>query len=745
MTHKQINEPGNLTLDKAINLPEQDCFGYIHIAQQLARSIESIGRKGSAVIGIEGAWGSGKTSLLNLLRTELDNKKASHTFVLTVSPWLDGDGISPVESLLMPVAQIIADVEEKKLSPVHQRRLRRKKGMTRTAETVFRYTQATARHFTPVAEIASLIPGFPNAAGNLKAFSETGPQPKRRTTAELRADIAHKIAELDLSFIILLDDLDRLEPAQAVEVIRLIKSVADFPHFRYILCYDRTVLSQAIKTGLNVEDGSAYLQKIIQLTFSLPRPESFDLRRQFLEGVRILYESVNGAAPDDNFMDELYTVTNTFGASLKTPREVQLALNGIKFRYEGIRDYVYLPDLCFLQLLRVTYSSMYDWVEFYLTERAVVESGDSILGENEQKAFVENLRKLLAQMQPVPGIFLINLQSILPGMSGYSLETLKLFQPVSGEDKVRNTVSRRLGSGSYWRYYFAFSSPQNVLPPAYFDELFRKAASVEEYPVLNAELLDQINSNGISSRTWFEHILSQLTAPVINRQSAAACAGLLAFFFNMGDEVLKRYRERSRWFSRYDLETNGVADLLLKRIAETDRPGSIEALLRLTATGSAKVWIANYVRDLLRQNGLAGNRPVPEHRRLLSNEELERVRCCLFERLADDICKNRLPPPDELRSCIWAWRDIAGEETIATWLKMHSSGDETFLNILLSLRSDIISSRIGHVLILNVTEIGPLLGGKDVIRERLDHIEAAGRFPDVIADLREAIRLSTFF
>jgi predicted KAP-like P-loop ATPase len=47
---------------------------------------------------------------------------------------------------------------------------------------------------------------------------------------------------MDLSFIILLDDLDRLEPAQAVEVVRLVKSVADFPRFRYILCYDKSVL-----------------------------------------------------------------------------------------------------------------------------------------------------------------------------------------------------------------------------------------------------------------------------------------------------------------------------------------------------------------------------------------------------------------------------------------------------------------------------------------------------------------------
>lgn len=66
----------------------------------------------------------------------------------------------------------------------------------------------------------------------------------------MRAEISEKIAELDLSFIVMLDDLDRLEPAQAVEVIRLVKSVADFPRFRYLLCYDKAVLSEAIRRDL---------------------------------------------------------------------------------------------------------------------------------------------------------------------------------------------------------------------------------------------------------------------------------------------------------------------------------------------------------------------------------------------------------------------------------------------------------------------------------------------------------------
>ncbi|POI36264.1 hypothetical protein C3E93_28345, partial [Klebsiella pneumoniae] len=77
--------------------------------------IQGIGRKGSAVIGIEGAWGTGKTSLLNLLRAALEKQKEDRTYVLSISPWLDGSDTSLVASLLLPVAGIIATEEERLL------------------------------------------------------------------------------------------------------------------------------------------------------------------------------------------------------------------------------------------------------------------------------------------------------------------------------------------------------------------------------------------------------------------------------------------------------------------------------------------------------------------------------------------------------------------------------------------------------------------------------------------------------
>ncbi|EPC7254369.1 hypothetical protein ACR2R9_004336 [Cronobacter sakazakii] len=464
-----------------------------------------------------------------------------------------------------------------------------------------------------------------------------------------------------------------------------------------------------------------------------------------MTGVARLYETINQRSPDEEFLSELNRVTDIYGAALKTPREVHLALNNLRFRYSGIRDYVYLPDLSFLQLIRTTNPGLYDWIEEYLTERAIVESGDGSVSEEEQKLLVQNLLECLSRFRSSEAKSVTSLSHWVPGISGFHANIHKLFAQTGEEETAMMTANRRLGSNAYWRYYFAFSSPQNVLPPAYFDELFRKCRISDEYQAMSRELLDRINSNGVSSRTWFEHILSQLTWPMINGRTAAECSGLLKFFFNTGDEIHARYRQRNRWFSRYDLDVNRVADRLLKRMMDDDRKKAMETLLSLTKKGTAWVWIANYIRDLLWQNGLAGNRAEPERERVLKDEELECIRHHFCERLKDGELDSLFEREGELGGFVWAWQDIAGPESVIEWVSQQSDRDKAFLLLLLSLRSHIISSATGHYLALNIKDIAHLFRGEVKLLRKLERIESEENFPNLVKDVRAAIALSKSF
>jgi hypothetical protein len=742
MTHSpQENRQGQHP-DRAIGHKDEDRYGFTHIATELARAIQGIGREGSAVIGIEGAWGTGKTSLLNLLRTALAEQPEKQTFVLTVSPWLDGSDTSLVASLLLPVAAIIGEEEERRLSPEERADLKEKKALTRTARTLMDYTRATARNLAPVAKIAAIIPGAPDVSSALNAVAESSwLKEKEKTTAGMRDEIARKITELDLSFIVLLDDLDRLEPAQAVEVIRLVKSVADFPRFRYLLCYDKAVLSQAISQGLGVADGSLYLQKIIQIAFALPRPESFTLRQQFRDAAADLYQTVNDFPPEKGILADLTAVANIYGATLKTPREVQTVLNALRFRYAGMRDYVYFPDLCFLQLLRTTNSGLYDWVEEYLSERNVVQAEDGHLSDAEQKALVDSLEHHLKRYFPAAAHSAYMLGQWVPGISGGLTEyPVKLFVRTGPQESAMQTAGKRLSSQVYWRYYFAFSAPQNVLSPQIFDQLFTLAGQPQKQQELAEFLLGYIQSKNLSSRTWFEHIITQLTSPLIEARTPAECRGLLQFFFDNGDVMVERYRQDNEGFALYQLDTYSVADRLIQRMLQEDAASTMKFLIARLQSGKAWYWCAEYVRHLLWQHGIVGDRTGHQLEEWMDPGNVLTLQKTMAKRLKSPIITDQLPAFALLNWYIWAWRDISGVPAVRKWVERQVEEDEAFLNLLLLLRYYGTSSAQGYYQALPLADMPEFLGDVETVTGRIESIKQAGHFPERVEQVEQSLR-----
>ena len=72
--------------DSPIVLQEQDKFQRHPFARRIAALIETHFKSDSLTIGIYGKWGEGKTSVLNLIRTELAD--ANNIVCIGFNPWL---------------------------------------------------------------------------------------------------------------------------------------------------------------------------------------------------------------------------------------------------------------------------------------------------------------------------------------------------------------------------------------------------------------------------------------------------------------------------------------------------------------------------------------------------------------------------------------------------------------------------------------------------------------------------------
>jgi hypothetical protein len=93
--------------------------------------------------------------------------------------------------------------------------------------------------------------------------------------------------------------------------------------------------------------------------------------------------------------DRLYQAINVQGGRyLKTPRDVNRALNALRLHAVPVCEKVDLADMVWLQLARIGSPALYAWVEEYLSETSAVASG-AIVHDHEANAMDERLTGIL--------------------------------------------------------------------------------------------------------------------------------------------------------------------------------------------------------------------------------------------------------------------------------------------------------------------------------------------------------------
>lgn len=154
--------------------------------------------------------------------------------------------------------------------------------------------------------------------------------------------------------------------------------MADFPNVIYILGYDPKVLAKNLKTALHIDDGSAFLKKIVQVSLKVPLAEAFDLRRWFLEECLTLFQDVVGERPSGRAEERLRDVCMIEGNFIRTPRDIARIINAIRLSWPSVADNVDFADMAWLQIIKSESEDLYAWIESYLVDYFVVQNGASI-------------------------------------------------------------------------------------------------------------------------------------------------------------------------------------------------------------------------------------------------------------------------------------------------------------------------------------------------------------------------------
>jgi predicted KAP-like P-loop ATPase len=97
--------------DHALGPGDQDRLGFRGVAARIATSLVDCASDDGLVIGVQGAWGSGKSSLLSLVVDELSKfPEDRQPYVIDFRPWLIGDRDSLSTSLFGEISKKLDQV-----------------------------------------------------------------------------------------------------------------------------------------------------------------------------------------------------------------------------------------------------------------------------------------------------------------------------------------------------------------------------------------------------------------------------------------------------------------------------------------------------------------------------------------------------------------------------------------------------------------------------------------------------------
>lgn len=261
-----------------------DNLGRMTFAKHLLNVIEDIDAESAgAVIGLEGEWGSGKTSIFKGLQTLVIGQEESIR-VIKFNPWMVSGTTGLVETLLLQMAAELSDESFQK--PNLLQRIKRlgsaaARGASLASDLVeYASVLGSIKQFATTANL--YVPGSGIAIAGLgwaidiirniaKPLARLKHHPAALSLSGAKQQVEKQLKQSGQRICVLVDDLDRLPPHELAAMIQAIKAVADFPNVVYVLAYDPEVAAKAIEKALQVDDGHAFLEKIIQLPLPLPQ------------------------------------------------------------------------------------------------------------------------------------------------------------------------------------------------------------------------------------------------------------------------------------------------------------------------------------------------------------------------------------------------------------------------------------------------------------------------------------------
>jgi predicted KAP-like P-loop ATPase len=639
----------SVSADRPLLSPTSDLLGYAPFAELLAAAIADAGTNEGLVIALYGPWGSGKTTVLNFVRSYLFDRPEDFEFV-SFNPWW----FSGREDLTRRFFSLIT----KSIRPGRQRYedLRRRFG-----------------------EFSAAIGELPLPGATTGRFASKVVTPPLQDVAALKQQISELLQQYERKIVVFVDDVDRLAHDEIMEVFRLVKAVGDFPNVVYVLALDRDVALRAIGRTLD-EQAESYLEKIVQVPFDLPPPDRAALRRMLIAGLDAIFsQELQKERFDGSRWTSLYLDGIDF--LLRTPRDVTRLLNVLGFTAAPARGEVDAVDFIGVEALRVFRPKVYDIVR----RNRDMFAGPAPTGPYSQGGRTEREtfhNAWLADEQPEADWLKRYLSQLFPGLQGIWGGSS---YGASWEGSWRRNL--RVASPDVFDVYFRLSVPAEAISAAEMEGLVDLTVDRKLFATRLQELAQRDREGGTSRLRAYLERLEDYTDEVISESSIPTAVGAI---FDVADE-LQEPKDGTRGVFDWDNDVRfgRLVHQLLRRLPEQAR---FELLQTVVGNGTALAFALREVGIFGQEQGEGTDQPArPEEEWTVTTEHLHELQQSLVDRIRDTAEAGLLLNVSELPRMLWRWLDWGSELDVRDWVASAIAPDAGLVQLLIAFLNPITS------------------------------------------------------